>query len=83
VAEIGEGSDDAVVSQPEFSLAKRTISASTSGAMRGRPVEAELGAVEFAGNQPPVPGEDGIGFGDTGGLLKRRTAETLTGLSKG
>jgi hypothetical protein len=39
VAEIGQGSDDAVVSQPEFSLAKRTMSASSSGAMRGRPGE--------------------------------------------
>jgi LmbE family N-acetylglucosaminyl deacetylase len=37
----------------------------------------ELGAVEFAGNQPPVPGEDGMGFGDTGDLLKRSTAESL------
>ncbi len=37
VAEIGQRSDDAVVSQSEFSLAKRIMSASTSGAMRGRP----------------------------------------------
>ena len=39
VAEIGQGPDDAVVPQPQFSLAKRTISASTSGAMRGWPGE--------------------------------------------
>ena len=39
MAEIGQGSHDAVVSRPEFSLAKRTMSASSSGAMRGRPGE--------------------------------------------
>jgi hypothetical protein len=39
VAEIGQGSDDAAASPPEFSLAKRTMSASSSGAMRGRPRE--------------------------------------------
>ena len=48
--------------------------------MRGRPGEVR---VEFAGNEPPVPGEDGIGLGHTGNLLKRSTAESLTDLSKG
>jgi hypothetical protein len=43
----------------------------------------EFGAVEFAGNEPPVPGEDGIGFGDTGDLLKRSPAEPLADFSEG
>jgi hypothetical protein len=42
-----------------------------------------FGAVEFAGNEPAVPGEDGIGFGDTGDLLERRATEPLADLSKG
>src|SRR5215471_2057027 len=57
--------------QPEFSLAKRTISASSSGAMRGRPGEVrDLEPSNFAGNEPPVPGEDGVGLGDTSDLLR-------------
>ena len=43
----------------------------------------ESGAVKFVSNEPPVPGEDGIGFGDTGDLLKRITAESLTDFSEG
>ena len=43
----------------------------------------EFGAVKFAGDEPPVPGEDGIGFGDTGYLLKRRPAEPLADFSEG
>jgi len=40
-------------------------------------------SVEFAGNEPAVPGEDGIGFGDTGHLLERRAAEPFADLGKG
>jgi hypothetical protein len=39
-------------------------------------------AVEFAGNEPAVPGEDGIGFGDTGHVLERRATEPLADLSQ-
>ena len=42
-----------------------------------------FGAVKFPGNEPAVPGEDGIGFGDTGDLLKRSAAEPFTDLSEG
>ena len=42
-----------------------------------------MGAVEFAANEPAVPGEDGIGFGDTGDLLKGGAAESFTDLSEG
>ncbi len=60
------------------------MSASSSGAMRGRPGEVRsVGAVKFAGNEPPVPGEDGIRFGDTGDLLKRSPAEPLADFSQG
>ena len=70
--------------QPEFSLAKadnQRFHVRRDAGPAGR--STELGDIEFAGNQPPVPGEDGIGFGDTGDLLKRSTAEPLTDLSKG
>jgi len=42
-----------------------------------------FGAVELAGNEPAVPGEDGIGFGDAGDLLKRSPAEPLADFSEG
>ena len=64
--------------QPEFSLAKhdQRFHVRRDAGPAGR--ITELGAVEFARNQPPVPGEDGIGLGDTGDLLKSSTAESLT-----
>jgi hypothetical protein len=40
-------------------------------------------AVKFAGNEPAVPGEDGLWFGDTGDLLKRSPDEPLADFSKG
>ena len=43
----------------------------------------EFGGVELAGNEPPVPGENGVGLGDTGDLLKRSAAELHTDLSEG
>ena len=59
------------------------MSASSSGAMRGRPgEERNLEPVKFAGNEPLVPGEDGIRFGDRGDLLKRSPAEPLADLSQ-
>ena len=60
------------------------MSASSSGAMRGRPgEERNLEPVKFSGNEPLVPGEDGIRFGDTGDLLKCSPAEPLADLSQG
>jgi hypothetical protein len=41
------------------------------------------GAVEFAGDEPPVPGEEGLGIGDTGHHLERGPAEPIADLSKG
>jgi hypothetical protein len=39
-------------------------------------------AVAFAGNRPPLPGEDGTWLGDTCDLLKNRTAESLADLGQ-
>ena len=43
----------------------------------------EFGAVEFTGNESPIPGKDGIWLGDTGDLLKSRAAESLADLGEG
>ncbi len=78
VAEIGQGSDDAVVSPagvlPGEADNKRFQFGRDAGPA-GR--STELGAVEFAGDEPPVPGEDGLWFGDTGDLLKRARPSRL------
>ena len=42
-----------------------------------------FGAVEFAGNEPAVPGEDGLGFGYAGHLLECAATEPLADLSEG
>ena len=59
------------------------MSASSSGAMRGRPGEVRDLKPSNSGDEPPVPGEYGIGFGDTGDLLKRSPAEPLADYSEG
>src|SRR3954469_22254436 len=58
--------------------------ASSSGGLRGRPGEVRnCRAIEFAGNEAPVPGEDGIGLVDTGDLLKCSPAEPFADFSRG
>ena len=84
MAEIGQGSDDAVVSPAgvlsgEAHNERFQFRRDAGPAWNG----AEFGAVKFAGNEPPVPGEDGIGFGDTGDLLKCSPAEPLADFSEG
>ena len=51
--------------------------------MRGRPGVVRSLAVELAGDEPPVPAEDGLWFGDTGDLLKRSPAEPLADFREG
>ena len=84
VAEIGQGSDDAVVS-PAGVLSGETYDERFQFGRDAGPARrsTQFGAVEFAGNQPPVPGEDGIGLGDTGDLLKCSAAESLADFSEG
>ena len=76
VTEIGQGSDDAVIS-PAGVLSgeadNERFELGRDAGPAGRSTKS--GAVKFVGNEPPVPGEDGIGFGDTGELLKRSAAE--------
>ena len=70
--------------QPEFSLAKRTISASTSGAIAGRPDEARcLEPSNLRAMSRRYQARMVSGFGDTGDLLERRATEPLAELSKG
>ena len=84
VAEIGQSSDDAVIS-PTGVLSREAHNQRFRGGRDAGPARrsAYFGAVKFAGNEPPVPGEDGIGFGDTRDLLKRSPAESLADLSNG
>ena len=84
VAEIGQGSDDAIIS-PAGVLSGEAHNERFQFGRDAGPAwrSTEFGAVEFAGNEPPVPSEDGIGFGDTGDLLKRSPAESLTDFSQG
>jgi len=42
-----------------------------------------FGAIELLGDEPSIPGQDGVGFGDTGDLLKCSPAEPLTNFSEG
>jgi hypothetical protein len=84
VAEIGQRSDDAVVS-PAGVLSGEAHNERFQFGRDAGPARrsTELGAIKFAGNGPPIPGEDGIGFGDTGDLLKCSPAEPIADFSEG
>jgi hypothetical protein len=58
------------------------MSASSSGDPGPAWSGAEFRAVKFAGNEPTVPGDDGVGFSDTGDLLKRGPAEPFADFSQ-
>jgi hypothetical protein len=84
MTEIGQRSDDAVVS-PTGVLSGEADNKRLHLGRDGGPAwsSAAFGAVELVGNEAAVPGEDGIGFGDTGDLLERSATEPLADLSKG
>ena len=84
VAEIGQSSDDAVVSPAGVLSGEADDERLCFGRDAGPAWRStEFGAVELSGNESPIPGEDGIRLGDTGNLLKRGAAEALTDLSEG
>jgi hypothetical protein len=84
MAEIGQRSDDAVVS-PTGVLSGEAENERLHFGRDGGPAwsSAAFGPVELVGNEPAVPGEDGIGFGDTGDLLERSATEPFADLSEG
>src|SRR6516165_10893042 len=45
-------------------------------------MDTALGTIELAGDEPPVPGEDGVWFGHAGHLLQSFAPESLADLSK-
>ena len=45
-------------------------------------MDTTLGAIELAGDKPPVPGEDGVWFGGAGYLLQSFAPESLADLRK-
>ena len=42
-----------------------------------------LGAIELLGDQPSIPGQDGVGFGDAGDLSERFASQALPDLGEG
>src|SRR4051812_9986419 len=83
MAEIGQGSDNAVVSPTGVRSGETDNQRLHLGGHRW-PARgsAVFRAVEFAGDEAAVPGEDGIRFGNKGHLLERSATEPLADLSK-
>ena len=84
VTQIGQSSDDAVIS-PAGVLSRHSHYQGFHFRWNRRAawILPVFGAVELIGDELPIPSEDGIGLGDTGDLLKSRSAESLTDLSEG
>src|SRR5262245_2400811 len=84
MAEIGQSTDDAVVS-PAGVLSGEADNERLEFRLDAGPAgrSTKFGSVKFAGNEPPVPSEDGIGFGDASDLLQRSPAEPLANFSEG
>ena len=83
MAEIAQSADNAVVS-PTGVLSGEADDERFHLGRDGGPTwgSAVFGAVELSGNEPPVPGEDGLWFSDAGNLLERSTSEPLADLSE-
>jgi hypothetical protein len=83
VAEIGESADDAIIT-PAFVFLRHAddecfdFRADT----RTSRVGATIRAVELAGNQTSIPGEDGFRFGNTGYLRQTRPTQPAPDLSE-
>src|ERR1035438_2280874 len=78
MAEVGQGSYDPIVS-PAGVLSGHTYDQGFGFTIDGRSarIGSALGSVELAGDQPPVPGQDRVGPGDTTHLRQSPTAESL------
>ena len=83
VTQIGERSHDPIISparvlhgHPNNSSLDLRPDSRTAG------IGAVSGTVEFAGDQPPVPGQDCVGLGHAGYLCQRLASESLTDLGQ-
>ena len=84
MAKIGQGSDYAVVPPAGVLSGEAHNEGFEFGCDAGPALRSTaFGAVKFVGNESPVPGEDGIGFSDTGELLKCSPAEPFADFSEG
>src|ERR1039457_1234949 len=84
MTEVGQGSHDPIVS-PAGVLSGHTYDQGFGFTINGRSarIGSALGSVELAGDQPPVPGQDRVGPGDTSHLCQSPTAESLAHFSQG
>jgi hypothetical protein len=84
VTQIGQGSDDAVIS-PAGVLSRHSHHQSfhfrsNRGATRILPL---FGAIELLGDEPSIPGQDGVGLGDAGYRSECFASQALTDLGEG
>jgi len=83
MAEVGQASHDPIVS-PAGVLSGHTYDQGFGFIIDGRSarIGSALGSVELAGDQLAVLGQDRVGLGDTGHLLKPPPAKSLADFSQ-
>jgi len=83
VIKISHRARNTVVTHSEFSLAIRTLSSATSRLTEGTAgIFPKLRAVELAGDQLTIPGQDRIGLGHAGDFLERFAPDSFTDLGQ-
>jgi len=84
VTQIGQGSDDAVIS-PAGVLSRHSHHQGFHFRSHGRAARilAMFGAIELLGDEPSIPGQDGVGFGDAGDPSECLASQALPDLGEG
>src|SRR5579863_1627969 len=83
MAEVGQRADDAVVSPARVLASEANHQLLHFGFDPGSArIGAAFGTVELAGNQPPVPPEDGVRLGCTGHPLQSFASASFSDLSQ-
>jgi hypothetical protein len=77
VTQIGQRSDDAVIS-PASILTRHSHHQSLHVRLNGGSgwILSVFGTIELLGDEPSIPGQDGVGLGDAGDLSERFTSHT-------
>ena len=83
MTQVGQRADNAVLPPTRVLAGKTNHQFLHHGGKPGSAsIGTALGTIELAGNEPPVPGEDGVWFGHAGHLLQSFAPESPPDLSK-
>src|SRR5947209_5965210 len=84
MAQVGQRADDAVVTPARVLASEANHQLFRRGFYPGSArVRAASGTIELAGNQPPIPGQDGVRLGRAGHWLQSLASKSFSDLGQG